>query len=598
MAQPVGALAARLGTRHIPAMVVFIAGCALAVLAFALARQWEERRIHGEFHRLAASRVAAVQKAIDLNLEVLWSIEGLYAASIRVERHEFRAFAGSALARHRAIAALQWAPRIPHAARKAHETEGREELGQDYHIAEDARDGRTVAAAPRHEYFPLYFAEPRERRHHPFGLDLSSDGSHGNLMARAADAALPLATARIPLKPPHAFAVNVFLPIYKGGAAPRDPAERTDRLLGFAVALYRLDGLLDEALWQLEPGAVRLQLLDYSAPPARRFLAAHPRQTASDASPTPGSLHHAAALRVAGRGWSVACRPSKGFVAGGRTGLPIAALATGILFTLVLTGYLLTLAGHTARVERLVAVRTDELSRANDELARSNAELEQFAYVASHDLQEPLRMVSSFVQLLAQRYQGKLDADADEFIGYAVDGATRMQALIRDLLAYSRVGRRGHELAPVDLEAALEQATANLRAAIADADAALTHEPLPTVLGDETQLTQLLQNLIGNAVKFHGTQPPQIHVGARRQAESWIISVRDNGIGIDPDYADRIFLIFQRLHTRAQYDGTGIGLAMCRKIVERHGGRIWLESTPGSGSTFSFTLPVVEDHTP
>lgn len=224
------------------------------------------------------------------------------------------------------------------------------------------------------------------------------------------------------------------------------------------------------------------------------------------------------------------------------------------------------------------------------ELARSNADLEQFANVASHDLQEPLRMVASYTQLLAKRYGGRLDDRADRWIGYAVDGANRMQTLINDLLEYSRVGTRGGELSPVSAQAALEAALANLRIAIREAGAEVTHTPLPVVQGDGTQLIQLFQNLIGNAVKFRGEQAPQVVVSATLEGDEWVFSVRDNGIGIPPEFTERIFVIFQRLHERERYAGTGIGLAICKRIVERHGGRIWLETAPGAGCTFFFTL--------
>lgn len=228
------------------------------------------------------------------------------------------------------------------------------------------------------------------------------------------------------------------------------------------------------------------------------------------------------------------------------------------------------------------------------ELRRSNAELEQFAYVASHDLQEPLRMVSNYTQLLARRYEGRLDEDADAFIAFAVEGAGRMQQLINDLLEFSRVGTKGKDLRPTEMESALDTALLNLRAAIEESGAEIEHDPLPAVRGDAVQLAQLLQNLIGNAIKFRGDTPPRIRVSARRDGAGWVFAVQDNGIGIDPVYWERIFVIFQRLHTRSEYGGTGIGLALCKRIVERHRGRIWVESAPGEGATFSFTLAAVD----
>jgi PAS domain S-box-containing protein len=234
----------------------------------------------------------------------------------------------------------------------------------------------------------------------------------------------------------------------------------------------------------------------------------------------------------------------------------------------------------------------EQLLKTLEELKRSNTELEQFAYIASHDLQEPLRAVAGMVQLLQKRYQGQLDERADEYTNLAIDGATRMQTLITDLLTYSRVERRNNPMQPIDANKSLASALRNLQTAIAENSATVTSDTLPTLEADASQLTQLFQNLIGNAIKFHGEHPTLVHVGIEKMEDVWHFSVRDNGIGIDPQYFERIFLIFQRLHTRREYSGTGIGLAICRKIVERHGGRIWIDSQPGQGTTFHFTIPV------
>jgi light-regulated signal transduction histidine kinase (bacteriophytochrome) len=267
----------------------------------------------------------------------------------------------------------------------------------------------------------------------------------------------------------------------------------------------------------------------------------------------------------------------------------------GLLLVAPLTGFGIWTSVKLTREHRDLIQARQALEESVMELARSNSDLQQFAYVASHDLQEPLRMVASYTQLLAKRYKGKLDADADEFIAYAVDGANRMQRLIQDLLAYSRVDTQGQVFEPVSVEALVGYALDNVRAAVEESRAVVTHDPLPTVMADERQLLQLLQNLLSNALKFRGEQPPRVHVSAERRGSEWLFSVRDNGIGIDPQYAERIFAVFQRLHTIAEYPGTGIGLAICKKIVERHGGRIWVESQPGTGSTFYFTLPSRSD---
>jgi PAS domain S-box-containing protein len=234
----------------------------------------------------------------------------------------------------------------------------------------------------------------------------------------------------------------------------------------------------------------------------------------------------------------------------------------------------------------------ESLARHSADLAASNAELQQFASVASHDLREPLRMVSFYTQLLAKRYKGKLDSDADEFIGYALEGATRMGDLIQNLLDYSRISAFKREVGPTDCEAVFRKSMENLRMALTESNATVEHDPLPVVIADVSQLGQLFQNLIGNAIKYRSLErTPRIHVSAREESAEWLFSVGDNGIGIEPQYFETIFGIFQQLHSREEYGGTGVGLAICRRIVERHRGRIWVESEPDKGATFCFTIP-------
>ena len=261
-----------------------------------------------------------------------------------------------------------------------------------------------------------------------------------------------------------------------------------------------------------------------------------------------------------------------------------------LLVTTVSIGNLIGQLMARRQAEAAMRAAYQELEHKTRELTRSNEELQQFAYVASHDLQEPLRMISSYTQLLGRRYGDRLDGDAQEFMAFIVDGAARMKQLIEDLLAYSRVGTRGKDFQEVDSGASLARALANLRASQESSGAVITHDAMPRVMADGAQLAQVFQNLIGNAIKFRGEGPPKIHVGAETTGTVWAFTVKDDGIGLDTQYADRIFMMFQRLHNKAEYPGTGIGLAIVKKIVERHGGRIWVESEPGKGATFGFTI--------
>lgn len=292
---------------------------------------------------------------------------------------------------------------------------------------------------------------------------------------------------------------------------------------------------------------------------------------------------------------AIAERQQRSLTAVFETGQP-AVYVNQVVFpshTMWMESILVPLRDSAGHVQAVMGIGRDvtERVRLEEELKRSNAELQQFAYAASHDLQEPLRMVASYVQLLAQRYQGKLDSDADEFIAFAVDGALRMQQMIKDLLAFSQVGVSHGETADVSLEDVLKEALDNLQLSASESGAVVTHDPLPSVHAERAQMVQLFQNLIGNSIKFRSQAPPRVHIAAQPEGPQWRIRVHDNGIGIAPKHFERIFVVFKRLHEKHKYPGTGIGLALCRKIVERHGGRIGVESEEGHGSTFHFTLP-------
>jgi PAS domain S-box-containing protein len=779
--------------RRVPALLVLILGAAFSLAGFRALQAFEERRLQSRFERLAGDRIAAVQRTVAVNLEALHSLQSFYAASKLVERDEFAKFTRAPLARHPAIVALLWAPRVEGTEREAHEARARAAGLGDYRVLERDAAGAVVPARPRSEYFPVQYAAPSQGHAWPLGLDLASNATFSRVIVQARREEELVATGRLILEAPapNATGIAVFASIHRPEPSGEVPSSKKAQFQGIIVGLFRLEQLLREALEPLPPGGLRVALLDDTAPPHRQLLATYPGvlSAAVGAGVHPsGILRRSETVDVGGRPWSVACAPDEQFLASEREWLPWAALASGLVVTLLLSGYLLVMVGRAARIERLVERRTDELSAANRdlreemdrrlsveqrlreseerfrglvettsdwvwevnaelvytyvsprvrdllgyepeevvgrrpfdfmprdearrierqfeplaaahapfsglenlgrhkdghlvvlessgvpffgesgeflgyrgvdrditarkraeedlrkagerleervrertaqldeavsalrdeieerqraqealrkahdeleervkertaELARSNAELEQFAYVASHDLQEPLRMVSSYVQLLAERYKDRLDEDADEFIQYAVDGAERMRRLINDLLAYSRLETRAEPLVPTDAKAALDAALQNLEAAIQESGAAVSHGPLPTVLADRTQLVQLFQNLVGNAIKFRGQTPPEVRVMAEDQRQVWRFAVQDNGIGMDATQAERVFRIFQRLHTREEYPGTGIGLALCKRIVERHGGMIWVESQPGEGSTFFFTL--------
>jgi signal transduction histidine kinase len=615
----------------LPVALAALAGLAVSLVAFLSVRQWEIQRQIYSFDEIADLQRAALQRAINSTLEILHSIRAFYASSREVEREEFRVFVTNALGRHPEIQSLEWLPRVTDAQRDALEQAVRKEGHDGFTITDIGADGRRVGAPRREQYFPSVYLEPFTENRAAFGLDHFAIPARQEAMLVACDTAEPRAIPwerlfRMGRQDPFPYAALVFIPIYPSDK-PADTAEhRREHLLGHAVAVIHVSTLVDVALRGMHRRDVNVYLGDepvFEQEPLmlRYGPATQPLVGAQAAAklrelrerrlkPTP--------LPVAGRSWTLWSEPTPGYLAARRAWPEWAVLCGGLITTLLLAAYLASALGRTAHVERLVAERTAALEKTNRDLQReiaeryraelrlrkataqltqSNKELEQFAYVASHDLQEPLRMISSYTQLLARRYRDKLDATANDFIGFAVEGVTRMQQLINDLLAYSRVGRQGRPFQATDTGQVLARVLATLRLALQESQAEITHDDMPTVMADALLLEQLFQNLIGNAIKFRNKQPPRIRIRASQDVKCWLFSVSDNGIGIAPEHKERIFQMFQRLHSREEYPGTGIGLAICKKIVEHHRGRLWVESAPGQGSTFCFTIPSRGDTT-
>ena len=447
----------------------------------------------------------------------------------------------------------------------------------------------------RDAYASITYLEPLDRRNQQaFGYDMWSHAVRRAAMQAARDTATTKISGKVTLVQEIDADVQagflMFLPYYRRGEVPATVEERRVALVGFVYSPFRTRDLMEGILGRALPD-IRLEIFDGAEMSAETLMYDSESATSVKAREKRLILTDTTNLDIYGHTWTARLTALLALSSPVSKDRPLIILMAGSLISLLCFGVLWSFASTRARAEALARGMTQTLDHHATELARSNAELEQFAYVASHDLQEPLRAVAGCVQLLQQRYQGQLDTRADVLITHAVDGAVRMQTLINDLLAYSRVDSPGRRFELVDCSAVLRGVLANLEVDIKESGAVVTHGALPTVMADPRQMAQLFQNLLGNAIKFRGEQPSEIQIGVEYSAGEWRFAVRDNGIGIESAYHERIFVIFQRLHTRREYPGTGIGLAICKKIVERHGGRIWVESETGKGSTFFFTIP-------
>lgn len=568
----------------------------LMVVLFVEASGWEQKRAELDFAQRADIMVQMLTDNLDRQLDVLYSMRGLYASSPQVDRQAFHSFAEVLLARHPGIQALEWSPRVAGSKRRIFEAAAEHEGYTHFQITEQNGQHMRVRAAERNEYSPVEYVEPYGGNESALGFDLASEPTRFAALRRALETDRPAATGPFILVQQRGqqAGLSVFLRVHAHGA-PDGTGEGRRKAPGCVVAVFRVSGLVEASLQGREEKGVEIRLYDQTAPRGQRLLysnmspAARQSETPADSEPDdrPGPMRRVTGFEMAGRVWALQLSASQDYLLSHRSWQAWTVLVGGLLFTALLGALLLVMTGHTEQVENLVVQRTNEL-------VRSNTELRRFAYVASHDLQEPLRAVAGFAQLLADRYKGKLDSDADDFIGFVVEGATRMQTLIEDLATFHWAGAQPAICEPANCEEILDAVLTEANVTIQANSALVTHDALPTMIADRSQLTLLFQHLIGNALKFRSRDEPRIHVSAEQKNGAWVLSVKDNGIGIDPQFAERIFVFCQRLHSRSEYRGTGSGLAICKKIVENHAGRIWVESELGKGATFYFTLPITK----
>lgn len=449
------------------------------------------------------------------------------------------------------------------------------------------------------ERFPITFVVPAKENEKAVGLDLAHETNRYTAIRKARDFGTSQITGPITLvqdsgqTPGFLF----YAPFYRGGKYD-NKNDRQAKFSGLVYAPFVVQRLMAGTL-EKEKRRVGIRLTDESDVMYDEHV-----QSEVDFDPEP-LFKKSVDISLYGRIWTFDIWSTQSFRAASTDNQPLTILLGGIVIDALLILLFLSISrtsqkalGYADSMTRQLKANEIELERNQAHLAQrakqletSNAELEQFAYVASHDLQEPLRKVSSFCSILAEEYGDRLDDDGKTYIAYAVDGAARMKTLIQDLLAFSRVETKEKRCTEVDLARSFQEALSRLDSAIEESDAQVTTDPLPIVLADASQLTQLLQNLIGNAIKYRGHSSPVVHLGAESKGDEWVFSLRDNGIGISPQYHDRIFGIFKRLHGREKYSGTGIGLAICKRIVERFDGRIWIQSEIDEGCTVCFTLP-------
>lgn len=590
-------------------------GVFFSFILYSAAKKMEQLQVKQNLYRESQKLFRDVEAVLYQNLGILDTLKVFYLSSIVVTRDEFKTFAGHFLQKANNIEALEWAPYVSSEQRNAYESEMQQEGFAAFRITERDPQERIIPAANREGYFPVHYVEPYESNKEVLGYDNASKEARLKTAGQGQQQVIkPLSVSR---KKGDDKDLVIYVPVFKDTGDPSQTGQNKNGLTGFMVGVFNFGRTFAGIQRELAARKLTLKIFDESAD-EKNGGPVYASSTGKERMVTDQGYTAKETIFFAGRSWTLVIQPTNEYLLSKNSNQPYMLLLGGFLVTLVIAvnfnlkqvekqhqalvlvqnkelKYITSMAEKARKDAVEYADRLEkslkETQFAKSELERSNKELEEFAYVASHDLQEPLRMVSGFTQLLEKKYKDHLDDKAREYIHFANDGAKRMQALIEALLQYSRVGKKDTAVEEVDLNNVLAQVLTDLDISIKEARAEIKVEPLPVLSVNRAQMVQLFQNLILNALKFREpAKPPVIEVACQKKTDGWQFSIKDNGIGIDPKFSEKIFVIFQRLHSNKKYPGTGIGLSLCKKIVENYKGRIWIESEPGKGSIFHFTI--------
>lgn len=594
-------------TVGIPALIVAV-GC---FLLYGSLRSIEQEKIQIEFEAECAQVASELEDNLEVYHEVVQSVASFFDGSLEVTREGFQNFVRRDIQQNSGILALEWIPLVKASDRTAYEQQAKSDGLPDFQFKRWNQSTEWVADSSNwaDTYFPVYYMEPMEQNSGIAGIDLGSNPIRKQALKFAAESGQPVATADIPLarQAAHEKGVLLFVPVYDRPSAKTESTltreSRRDLLRGFALGVFRISDIM-QAVFDRHPD-FPFELVVTEASEKVLFRTRRSNRISQDTESRFAGLTYGSTYSIGGRAWTFQFECHPDWLEAQEKALAFPIACGGILFAALICSLLHMTLARASTVEHLVRERTAALEQANkvigkqrDDLQRgrrvlqeSNQQLKEFAYAASHDLQTPLRGVASYAQFLKEDYGSVLDEDGRLFIERIIDSAHRMQQLTVDLLEYSRVEFQKESVQLTDLNLVVTEVLILLQNEMESVNAEVTCDRLPVIYCDEKQVGQLFRNLIANALKYRSDRPPRIQITSTG-TDVHQICIQDNGIGIAAEFQNRVFDIFRRLHTHSEYPGTGIGLALCRRIVQRHGGKIWVESTQGEGSRFLFTFPI------